>query len=124
MAWLLQNYFLPVLNPSVSVPSFEPPSIKPVEPLLKQYKVLVKTFTRDASLRTKLKPDLVKLLRDIERWVAEAKVAAHGAFRGFDYIPEVDGDNSAQEDRPERWALTKLCEALLEKGCLVPLSKR
>lgn len=122
MSWLLHNYFLPVLNPSV--PSLEAPSIRPIAPLLKQYKALVKTFTRDASLRTRYKPDFVKVLRDIERWVAEAKVTAHGTFRGFDYVPDGSGDNVAQEDRPERWALSKLCETLLEKGGLVPLSKR
>ena len=122
MSWLLHNYFLPALNPSTPAPAT--PSLRPVEPLLKQYKALVKMFTRDASLRTKYKPDLMKLLRDIERWVAEAKVEAHGAFRGFDYVPEVDGENSSQEDRPEKWALLKLSEALLEKGMMVPLSKK
>lgn len=75
----------------------------------------MKLTTRDASLRTRHQSDLNKLLRDIERWVGEAKVAAWGGGWG--------GHADIDEDGKERMAVDRLCEALLDKGGLVPVSK-
>jgi len=63
------------------------------------------------------------LLREIERWVAEAKVAANVAVGGFGWDVDSTAEYDGQDVR-ERWALDRLCEALLEKGVLVPTSKK
>lgn len=121
MTWLLHNYFLPTLNPST--PSAAPSQpLRPLAPLLRQYKALMKATTRDATLRVQLRGDIAKATRDLERWIAEAKVAsaaAAGALGWEDALP--DGD---EEDARERWALDRLAEALVQKGGLVPLSKK
>lgn len=79
----------------------------------------MKTISRDASLKAQYKDDLVKTLRNIERWVAEAKVASSAViFSGWG-ASEGDG-----EDENERWALERLCDALLERGGLVPVSSK
>lgn len=121
MAWLLHNYFLPTLNPST--PSAAPSQpLRPLAPLLRQYKALMKATTRDATLRVQLRGDITKATRDVERWIAEAKVAsaaAAGALGWEDTLP--DGD---EEDARERWALDRVAEALVQKGGLVPLSKK
>ncbi|EIW64980.1 Las1-domain-containing protein [Trametes versicolor FP-101664 SS1] len=121
MTWLLHNYFLPTLNPST--PSAAPSQpLRPLAPLLRQYKALMKATTRDATLRVQLRGDITKATRDVERWIAEAKVAsaaAAGALGWEDTLP--DGD---EEDARERWALDRVAEALVQKGGLVPLSKK
>jgi ribosomal biogenesis protein LAS1 len=62
-------------------------------------------------------------MRDIERWIAEAKVSADLAVDvvgwGHDENFGID-----QVDAKEKWALEILSDALLEKGAIVPLSKR
>ncbi|PCH33291.1 Las1-domain-containing protein [Wolfiporia cocos MD-104 SS10] len=113
MAWLLHNYFLPTLNPTEPRPS-QPVPLRPLAPLLKQYKALSKATVRDASLASRYNLDVTRILRDVERWVAEAKVAARG----------VRWDDGEEVDSRERWALDRLCDALLEKGALVPLAKK
>ncbi|KAH9846636.1 Las1-domain-containing protein [Lenzites betulinus] len=121
MTWLLHNYFLPTLNPSTSAAAPMQP-LRPLAPLLKQYKTLLKATTRDATLRVQLRAEITKATRDIERWIAEAKVvsaAAAGAVGWEDALP--DGD---AEDGRERWALDRLAETLIQRGVLVPLSKR
>jgi ribosomal biogenesis protein LAS1 len=100
--------------------------MRPVSPLLEQYKTLSKITTRDVSLRSKYQGEITKVLRDIERWVSEVRVAANvagGAF-GWDTETVNEQDENGQLDTKERVALEGLCDALLEKGCLVPLSKR
>ena len=122
MNWLLQNYFLPSINPSLPQPSQAQP-LRPVTPLLKQYKNLLKITTRDASLRTQYKTDITRVLRDIERWVAEAKVAADVSAATIEW--DIDSsEGSSEEDGREQWALERFCEALLEKGGLIPVSKK
>ncbi|KAH9921458.1 Las1-like-domain-containing protein [Fomitopsis serialis] len=122
MAWLLNNYFLPTLNPSAPYASqLQRPALRPIAPLLKQYKALAKATARDASLATKFRHDMARLLRDVERWIAEAKVAAPVAATAWDDIDSEEGEGS---DPRERWALDRLAEALLEKGALVPVSKK
>ncbi|SRR6266550_8492232 len=123
MTWLLHNYFLPTLNPSVAQSQRNP--LRPVAPLLKQYKTLKKLTVRDASLATKNKSVIASLVRDIERWISEAKVTANLAAGDFDWkAGKVSDDIDANDQYRERWALEKLCDGLLDKGALVPLSKK
>ena len=122
MAWLLHNYFIPALNPSAPSKIKAPP-LRPILPLLTQYKALLKTTTRDASLRTQYKAEVAQVLRELERWVAEARVAADVSAATLEW-DTTDIEGAEVEDSRERWALEKLCDALLEKGGLVPLSKK
>ncbi|THH07946.1 hypothetical protein EW145_g3037 [Phellinidium pouzarii] len=119
LAWLLHNYFLPTLSASSNNEQSSPViHLSSPSPIFKQYKYLLKAITRDASLRTQYKPDLTKVLRDVERWVGEAKVAASAeTFSGLGA-----GEQGEVDDENERWALERLCEALLERGGLVPVS--
>jgi len=127
MSWLFHNYFLPTINPA-SVPQRNVPLLRPLEPLLKQYKSVLKIITRDASLRTQYKQEINTLMRDVERWIAEAKVAANmvigevGWDSGAAGLQEANSDSSVE--LKEKWALERFCDALLEKGGLVPLSKK
>lgn len=97
--------------------------MRPIAPHLKQYKALLKATTRDASLHSRYKPDIAKVLRDIERWIAEAKVAANVSTAMLEWGPDNDGPDGEEEGR-EQWALERLCEALLDKGGLVPTSRK
>lgn len=120
MRWLLDNYFLPTLHPSAQ-PAAPAPSLRPLTPLLQRYKTLFKAVTRDASLRTRYKSEITKVLRDIERWIAEAKISADASLPALDW----DGDQDAEQDDPrERWMLDLFCDYLIEPGVLVPLSKK
>ena len=124
MTWLLHNYFLPTLNPS-AVPQSQQTSFRPIAPLLKQYKTLLKLTVRDASLATRNKSALAGLIREIERWISGAKVAANFAAGDFDWkAGKLSDDVDTNDQYRERWALEKLCDGLLEKGALVPLSKK
>ena len=150
LSWLLQNYFLPTLNPALApaVPSFSTMTIRPVAPLLRRYKSLLKTVSHDASLRARHAADISDALREIERWLAEARVAAHthasefaswlphhrgragsGAIQTDDGERGEDEDNGEDDDDEvpeptEAWALDRFCDALLEKGALVPVSRK
>ena len=150
LTWLLHNYFLPTLNPSPaqSQSHSHSQSIRPVEPLLKRYKNLLKTVSRDASLRTRHAADISGVVREIGRWLAEARVAAvvHAAsefassswlsYRGgrhragepvalvVDNGDEDDGGDDEEPEPREAWALDRLCDALLVKGALVPISRK
>lgn len=121
MGWLLNNYFLPTLNPAA--PSGGPaPPLRPLAPLLKQYKTIMKATTRDATLHVQYRAEITKLMRDVERWTAEAKVASASAAGGVRWEDgQEDGD---EEDVQEKWALDRLADVLVEKGMLVPLSKK
>jgi ribosomal biogenesis protein LAS1 len=118
--------------------------VRPVEPLLRQYKSLLKTVSRDASLRARCAGDISSVLREIERWLAEARVAAvHGgefasgglssSYRGRQAgevrvvaaaVGDGDEEGEGEPEPREAWALDRLCEALLVKGALVPLSRK
>jgi ribosomal biogenesis protein LAS1 len=65
-------------------------------------------------------------MKDVERWIAEAKVAANIAAGNLGWEHSTSGSvlDSGELDAKERWALEQLCDALLEKGALVPLSKK
>ncbi|KAL0950695.1 hypothetical protein HGRIS_007472 [Hohenbuehelia grisea] len=123
MTWLLHNYFLPTLNPS-SVPQTQAKPLPPLAPLLKRYKTLSKIIARDVTLTARYKNELGGVLRDTERWIGDAKVAANVAVGDLGWGPDSSGAPDAELDPREKWALERLCDALLEKGCLVPLSKR
>ena len=99
------------------------PSLRPIAPLLKQYKSLLKATSRDTSLRSRYKPEITKIFRDVERWISEAKVAADVSGAMLDWGAD-DDDSNSEEDGREQWALERLCEALLEKGGLVPISMK
>lgn len=60
--------------------------------------------------------------RDVERWLAEAVIAADVASGEFGW--DTGGEDDVEDDGKERWALNKFCDALLEKGMIVPLSKK
>jgi ribosomal biogenesis protein LAS1 len=62
-------------------------------------------------------------MRDIERWLAEAKLAADFAADAYGW-GTIDGNEVEQEDPREKWALERLCDALIEKGALVSLSHK
>ncbi|TFK76738.1 Las1-domain-containing protein [Pluteus cervinus] len=112
MTWLLDNYFNPTINPVTSIISQQThqPPLRPFKPVLKQYTSLLKIVTRDASLKKKHAGDITSVLRDIERWMSEARVAANHEW----------GD----QDPKEHWALDRFCDSLMEKGALVPLAKK
>ncbi len=130
MVWLLHNYFLPVINPA-SASRHEAP-LRPLVPILRQYKAVMKIITRDASLRTHYKQQVNTVIRDIERWIAEAKVAANIVVGEVGWetseAPPPENPSLREEDDSidlkEKWALEQFCGALLEKGGLVPLSKK
>lgn len=91
----------------------------------------MKAVIRDASLRTRFKHEIVATTRDVERWIAEAKVAANIGIGDVGWgmgdersrVPRiVDGDDNI--NFKEMWALERLCDVLLEKGGLVPLSRK
>ncbi|KAK7058357.1 rRNA-processing protein las1 [Paramarasmius palmivorus] len=101
------------------------PPLRPLSPILKQYKDLLKLTTRDASLKSRYKQSVQTIYKDIEKWIAEAKVAANVMSGELGWTTSGIADNAEGEQDPrERWALEILCDALLEKGGLVPLSKK
>ncbi|KAG8897593.1 rRNA-processing protein las1, partial [Tulasnella sp. 417] len=91
--------------------------LSPVEPILQRYKSLVKATSKDITLQKKRSTDFDKVFRDLERWIGEAKIASWGAMN----LSVVDDD---EDDWKEGWALDRLCEALLGRGGLVPVSKK
>lgn len=129
LSWLLHNYFLPTINPQSDSSSLAPP-LRPLKPILKQYKECMKIVSRDASLASKHKHELTGFMKDIERWLAEAAVAANVSFGEVGWDSSTGSSNSqspdslSEQDFKERWALDRLCDELLEKGALVPLSKK
>ncbi|KXN81109.1 Protein LAS1 [Leucoagaricus sp. SymC.cos] len=131
MSWLLHNYFLPTLNPA-STPERKALPLRPLGPILKQYRSVLKTITRDASLRTRYKQEVNTITRDIERWISEANVAANIAVSEVGWgtggkeltVEALEGSRTEDIGPKEKWALEKFCDVLLEKGGLVPLSKK
>jgi ribosomal biogenesis protein LAS1 len=75
---------------------------------------------RDASLRSHYHQEIKTILKDVERWIAEATVAANVAVGELGW----DSPEKADQSTKEKWALERLCDALMEKGALVPLSKK
>ncbi|KAF9229712.1 Las1-domain-containing protein [Gyrodon lividus] len=121
LSWLLHNYFHPTLNPSAPAPIASP--LRPVAPLLKSYKLLMKLVTRDASLRKQSQNEIAAVMRDIGRWISEAQVSADLAIDTMGWGLD-ENFGTGQADVKEKWALGILSDALLEKGAIVPLSKK
>ncbi|KAG7099565.1 hypothetical protein E1B28_001397 [Marasmius oreades] len=124
MSWLLQNYWLPSINPSTTSKPVAP--FRPLSPILKQYKDLLKVVTRDASLKSRYKQPIGQITKEIEKWIAEAKVAANVAAGelGWSTGHRTGFSDTEERDGKEVWALEMFSDALLEKGGLVPLSKK
>ncbi|KAG9041227.1 rRNA-processing protein las1 [Tulasnella sp. UAMH 9824] len=116
LTWLLHNYFMPTLSPALSS-SQSTIQLSPVEPILQRYKSLTKATSKDITLQKKRTAEFDKVFRDLERWIGEAKIASWGAMN----LSVVDDD---EDDWKEGWALDRLCEALLGRGGLVPVSKK
>jgi len=125
MSWLLRNYWLPTLNPSTALQSKDI-ALRPVDPVLKQYKTLFKLITRDTSLRKQHKQEVATVFKDVDKWIAEAKVAADVVTGelGWNTTHVLENAEASDQDAKERWALEILSDALLEKGGLVALSKK
>jgi len=119
MVWLLHNYYLPTLNPAQELAPAAPP--RPLLPILKSYKDIMKTITRDVALLPRYKPKLITVLRDLERWIAECKVAANVAAGEVGFGSEYIIGNA---DFKEIWALESFCDGLAANGMLVPLAKK
>lgn len=83
----------------------------------------MKTVIRDESLRKQHQDRIDTVMRDIERWITETKVSAELAVNplgwGFD-----DNSVAARVDIKEKWTLEVVCSALLERGAIVPVSKK
>ncbi|GAA5848589.1 hypothetical protein JCM9279_002709 [Rhodotorula babjevae] len=119
--WLYANYWLPALaafsssstlSPLASLP---PPPLSTLRPhLLTTYKTLLKSSTRDASLAGRLRADIHKCYRDVERWVAENSLGGGPRSR--------EGGVSA--DKARERALEGVAEVLWSEGGLVPLAKK
>lgn len=113
----MHNYFIPTISPSLPSSS-STIQLSPAEPILQRYKSLVKATSKDITLQKKRTTDFDKVFRDLERWVGEAKIASWGAMN----LSVVDDDE--EDEWKEGWALDRLCEALLGRGGLVPVSKK
>ena len=86
----------------------------------------MKAVTRDASLRQTHQSKIDSVLRDIERWIAEAKAAVDisNGNLGWEGIESDESAVSSTQTTKERLALEALCDNLMEKGALVPLAKK
>jgi ribosomal biogenesis protein LAS1 len=100
--------------------------LRSAAPLLKKYSVLMKVVTRDASLWQKHQSEIDSVLRDIERWIAEAKAAVDisNGNLGWEGIELDDSAAGSTQAIKEKLALEALCDNLMEKGALVPLAKK
>jgi hypothetical protein len=108
LSWLGKNYFLPTLTKNAPR---APDSTPPLEPLLKQYKTLMKSILRDRSIQGSMEGDLDMALRSFDAWIGQAATAAWSLW-----------DSDAAERG--KWALEKLSLALTQSGGLVPVAKK
>ncbi|GAA5863546.1 hypothetical protein JCM8547_007281 [Rhodosporidiobolus lusitaniae] len=111
--WLYSHYWLPLISPSSqsSALSLPPLPLETLRPLLAQYKSLLKTSLKDASLAPRLKNDLLKVYKDIERWIADNALGGKGG--------------GVKEERARERALRGVVGALVdEEGGLVPVAKK
>lgn len=118
-----------MINPQPT-PSAVLQPLRPLKPILKQYKECMKIVSRDASLATTHKDQLTALMKSVERWLSEAAVAANVTFGELGWecsteqISPQSPETLSEQELKARWALDRLCDELLEKGALVPLSKK
>lgn len=123
MTWLLHNYFLPIISPPPSNPEEVVP-LRPLTPSLIEYKKAMKVIIRDVSLASQQKHKVIALIRDLERWIAESRVAANSIVEDSWTHIQFSGSPMTASDSKEIWALEKFCDKLSEQGGLVPLSKK
>ncbi|CAE6482056.1 unnamed protein product [Rhizoctonia solani] len=115
MQWLLNRYFLPTLSPSNTTES-ERIEIPPLDPLLAEYKSLMKTCLRDASLQGRSKADIERLLKGFSAWIGDVSTLYAADL-------SVQGSESNITSQKLKLAIRKFCENLCERNGLVPLSK-
>lgn len=108
LAWIQTQYFVPMLSQESVGTSEE--AIPALQPLLKHYKSIMKSITRDRSLQVTLESDLQKSLRKFDLWMSETSAA----LRAWDADPL----------ERESLVLERLAKALTESGGLIPVSKR
>ena len=123
MTWLLHNYFLPIISPPINT-SEETVSLRPLTPCLIEYKKAMKIMILDVSLASQQKHKVIALMRDLERWIAESRVAANFVVEESWTHLQSSGSPMIASDPKEIWALERFCDKLSEKGWLVPLSKK
>ncbi|BGP20324.1 hypothetical protein JCM10213_002047 [Rhodosporidiobolus nylandii] len=106
--WLFQYYWHPLLHSAPSSVTLPPLPLSTLRPLLGSYKSLLKTCLKDASLAPRLKNDLLRAYKDIERWVADNALGGKGS-----------GEKALER------ALGGVVECLVgEAGGLVPVAKK
>ncbi|EUC67296.1 Las1-domain protein [Rhizoctonia solani AG-3 Rhs1AP] len=115
MQWLLNRYFLPTLSPSNST-DLERIDIPPLDPLLAEYKALMKACLRDTSLQGRSKAEIEKLFKGFSAWIGDVSTlyAADLSVQGCEYN---------LTDQKLKFATRKFCESLCDRNGLVPLSK-
>ncbi|CAE7069601.1 unnamed protein product [Rhizoctonia solani] len=115
MQWLLNRYFLPTLSPSNATES-ERIEIPPLDPLLVEYKAVMKTCLRDTSLQGRSKAEIEKLFKSFSAWIGDVSTLYAADLA-------VQGSESNLTDQKLRFATRKFCESLCDRNGLVPLSK-
>lgn len=111
LTWLLDYYFLPTLSQSsllIVDNIIEPP---PLEPLLKEYKIIAKYLEKDSSLARQLAPQIAQKLKAVESWIVNVKANRWHALNGDPQSSEIV-------------ALEYLSATLVGLGGLVPISNK
>ena len=83
----------------------------------------MKAVTRDGSLRKQYQGDIDAAIRNVERWISETQVSAGLTAHPLGWASD-DNFVASQVDIKEKWALEILCDALFERGVVVPVSKK
>ncbi|CAE6520310.1 unnamed protein product [Rhizoctonia solani] len=115
MQWLLNRYFLPTLSPS-NATELERMEIPPLDPLLTEYKSLMKTCLRDTSLQGRSKTEVERLFKEFSAWIGDVATLYAADL-------SVQGSESNITDQKLKFATRKFCERLCDRNGLVPLSK-
>ena len=84
----------------------------------------MKIVIRDVSLASQQKYKVITLIRDLERWIAESRVAANSIAEESWTRIQSSSSPITSSDPKELWALENFCDKLSERGMLVPLSKK
>ncbi|KIJ45187.1 hypothetical protein M422DRAFT_166931 [Sphaerobolus stellatus SS14] len=114
--WFLNNFFLPTLSPTSQASRTAVP-LTPIDPLLAEYKHLLKSITRDVSLKSRSAAEVKRILRAFDNWISEARTTA--SMMAFDVESAAE-----EEEAKDRWAMEQFSDGLLRRGGLVPVSKR
>ncbi|CAE6392889.1 unnamed protein product [Rhizoctonia solani] len=115
MQWLLSRYFLPTLSPS-NTTDLERLEIPALDPLLTEYKNLMKTCLRDASLQGRNKVEVERLLKGFSAWTSDVSTL-------YAVDLSIQGSESNITAQKLKFATRKFCERLCDKNGLVPVSK-